>query len=263
MHRRARTCQRRSLVFLLILFCSFLPGATSLADENETLTRQLTLKSGGRLTLENTRGDIHITTWKGDRVEIKVQKTGLSSEEMELVPVAIEAREDEIHITSVFPVYAPELKVRVDYRLRVPEVIDLKRIRCRSGEVEISDIRGTADIRVEKGDITVKDFTGILEVTTLVGSIKADVQRVSPGDFIKLKTFSGDISLRVPKRTKAHWVVRTLNGTIESKIPFEVHGDFGPQVVHDTIENGSVDAEIDEPIIRAYSVMGNIRVTEK
>lgn len=96
-HSRRRTCQR-SRVFLLVLFCFFLGGAASFADEKEALTRQLTLKRGGRLTLENTRGDIHITTWKGDRVEIKVQKTGISSEEMELVPVEIEAREDEIQI---------------------------------------------------------------------------------------------------------------------------------------------------------------------
>ena len=246
----------RSSLWFLTALCLFLVGGSGSATEKQTLTRQLTLQPGGRLTIDNSRGDIRIVTWSRGRVALKAEKTGSSKDDMDLVPIAIDARDDAIHVTSVFPVYAPELDVRVDYRLRVPESIELRRLRCVRGEVEVSHARGLARIDVQNGDIKVKKFAGVLEATTLVGGIEAELIRLTPDDFVKLEAFSGDISLTVPKRTKAHWVVRSMNGAIESEIPFEIRGQFGPEVVH---EPSGVDA----PIVRAESVMGNIRIDVK
>ncbi len=244
------------MVMVGALFLFSPAGDDALAIEgSERLSRQFTLKSGGRLTLENTRGDIHISSWRGDGVELRAETTG-DQEAIDLVPVEIKSREDELNIRSVFPVYAPELNVRVDYRLRVPIEIDLKLVKSINGNVNVSGVTGRAVIEDDNGEITVKGFSGILKATTVNGKIEAEVTRVTESDFIRLENFNGDISLRLPSQVQAHWVVRSLNGTIESNIRFPILNNFGPQVVD--FADG-----VEEPLIRAYSVNGNIRIARR
>lgn len=257
MRWQRRTYHGLALGILLALFHFLLANDDALAVEKaERLNREFVLRSGGRLTVENSRGDIHVSSWKTDRVQLQVRKTGDSEEDMELVPLEFKARDDELNIKSLFPVYAPNLRVRVDYRLQVPAHIDLKLIKSINGDVSVSDVTGAAAIQVDNGEITIKDFAGVLNATTLNGKIAAQLTRLNQTDFVKLESFNGDILLRLPKGVKAHWVVQTLNGTIESDLPFAIQSNFGPRVVH--FADG-----VEEPLVRAYSVNGNIQIRQR
>ncbi len=255
MRKRPKTCLGWAWIcsFALLNFVS--ASDESLASASERLSRQFVLKKGGRLTVENTRGDIHISSWEEDAVELRAETTG-NEGDFELVPVEITARNDELNIRSVFPVYAPELKVRVDYRLRVPREVDLKWVKSVNGEVRVSGIRGRAVIEVDNGEISVKDFSGRLKAKTVNGKIEAEIFGVDRSHAVSLENYNGDISLRLPKRIKAHWIVRTLNGDIESDMRFPVQNNFGPQVVD--FADG-----VAEPLIRAYSVNGNIHIARR
>jgi DUF4097 and DUF4098 domain-containing protein YvlB len=253
MERHAGNFVERSL--LIALVWAFISSSTAFGKD-ETLRRSLVLAKGGRVTVENTRGNIRISSWDQDRVELVAEKQGLE-EDMELVPVDIRARDDEINISSVFPEYAPDLRVTVDYRLRVPENVDLKLIKTVNGEIEVSDIAGRASLWTDHGGITVKSFSGILRVeTTTYGDIDVELTDVAPADTINLKNYNGRISIRLPEEVDAFWIVRTLNGKIESDIPFETKNNFGPYVAHHPNEAG-------EPLIRAYSVNGEVHIDQK
>lgn len=221
----------------------------------ESLSRELPLNEGGRLTLQNSRGNIQISSWKENRLELRAETTAESHDELELVPLEIDAREDEIRIVSVYPVYAPELKVRVDYRLRVPREIDLKLVETVNGDIRISGVSGRAILRVDNGEIEVKGFYGYLKATSINGRIEAEVSRLDEASHVSLENYNHDISLRIPRNLKACWMVRTLNGFIESTKPFEILDDFGPKTVH-------VD-ERQQPVISLYSVNGDIRIEER
>lgn len=217
------------------------------------VARRLPLKIGGRLTLDNSRGDVVIQSWDRPMVEIVAEPSGESEEAMAQVPVTIQAVEDQIDVTSRFPAYAPNLRVRVDYRLRVPGEIDLKMIRTGKGRIEVSGVSGRAVLKVENGGIRVTDFRGTLDATTALGGIDAALTEVTRDDVLNLETFNGDIVLRVPRGLKAHFALRTLNGKVESDVPFEVRSVFGPPSVH---EPGGVEA----PLVRLTSVNGDIRI---
>lgn len=242
---------------LLALFFILAGHSHPASGADETLRRSYNLKSGGRITLENTRGNIHISSWDENRVEIVAEKSGENEEDMELVPIEIDSRPDELKIESLFPEYAPELYVRVNYRVRVPRNVDLKLIQTINGEIEVSEVNGRAILLTDYGQITIKKFSGILRAESLsYGDIDCELTKVDKSDHFDLQNMNGTISVKIPKGVDAFWIVRTLNGTIDSDIPFEIRDSFGPKVAHHPNDRG-------EPLVRAYSVNGNIQIDEK
>jgi DUF4097 and DUF4098 domain-containing protein YvlB len=244
-------------VHLLAFFFILAGSAHEASGADETLRRSYNLKSGGRITLENTRGNIRISSWDENRVEIVAEKSGDNEEDMELVPIEIDSRPDELKIKSLFPEYAPDLYVRVNYRLRVPRRVDLKLVQTVNGEIEVSEVSGRAQLLTDHGQITIKKYSGILRAESRAyGDIECELTKIDKTDHFDLQNINGGISLEVPKGVDAFWIVRTLNGTIDSDIPLEIRDNFGPHVAHRPNETG-------EPLIRAYSVNGNVEIEEK
>jgi DUF4097 and DUF4098 domain-containing protein YvlB len=257
MTKKVRDSSGLTGVVLLAFFFVLAGDVHRASGKDETLRRRYDLKSGGRITLENTRGNIRISSWDQDRVELVAEKSGDSEEDMELVPIEIDSRDDELKITSLFPEYAPELYVRVNYRLRVPREVDLKLVSTINGEIEISGVSGRANLVTDHGPITVEGFSGILKAESLAyGEIDVELDKVDSSDHIVLQSINGVISIRIPKDVDAFWICRTLNGKIESDIPFNIKNNFGPHVAHHPNEDG-------EPLVRAYSVNGDIRIDQR
>jgi len=243
-------------VSLLILFAFLLPERVepSRLESRERVTRQIAMSRGGRLSVQTSIGDILVRGWNRDLIELRVDKTGDSSEDLALVPVDIQTDADQVMVTSRFPPYAPDLGVKVDYDIRLPAEFDLKLLETGRGRVEISGVTGRSIVRTVQGPVRIRSFSGILDVETITGEIDATVDRLGPSGRILLETFNGDIRLRLSGAVKGHFALRTLNGTIESHLPLAVQHTFGPQVAHES--NG-----VDEPMIRLSSVNGSIRVT--
>lgn len=238
--------------FLVLGFC--LPAAVVFADD-ENLNRRLPLKSGGRLTIENTHGDIRISSWDENEVELRAEISSDSEEDRSLVPVEIDAKDDEIRISSLYPVYAPKLKVRVDYRLRVPRETDLKLIKSMNGDISVSGVSGRAKVEVGNGEINIKGFSGFLKTTATNGEIDVEVTRINEAGHVEIENYNGDISFMLPRSTNAYWLVKTMNGHIDSTIPFAIEDDFGPEVAR-------LDGA-EEPVIHIYSINGDIRIEER
>jgi hypothetical protein len=72
--------------------------------------------------------------------------------------------------------------------------------------------------------------------------------------WITFETYNGDITLRVPRGSKVHYALRTLNGTINSNPPLMVLTTYGPSVVHES-------HDVEDPFVRLTSVNGTIHLT--
>ena len=177
----------------------------------------------------------------------------LSAADLGELPIDIRALPDALTIASRAPVYAPDLRVRVDYRLRVPSDTDLKLVKADRGRVIVDGVIGRAVVRVINGAVQIRGFAGVLDVTTVNGEIDTELTRLARGDTVSFDTYNGDITLRVPRGVAAHYALRTFNGTIESSPPLTVLTSYGPSFVH---ENGGVE----DPIVRVTSVNGTIRL---
>ncbi len=225
----------------------------SLPQNRETLTRQFPLTRAGRLTLENGLGDVTIQSWNRDEVELRAEKSADAGSDLGDLPIDIRALPDALTIVSRAPVYAPDLRVRVDYRLRVPADTDLKLVKADRGRVVIEGVVGRAVVRVINGAVRIRGFAGALDVTTVNGEIDTEVTRLIRGDVATFETYNGDIILRVPRASKAHYALRTFNGTIDADPPLGVINTYGPSVVHES--HG-----VEDPFVRVTTVNGTIRL---
>ena len=226
----------------------------SLPQNRETLAKQVPLARGGRLTIDNSLGDVTIQSWNRDEVELRAKKSADSAADLAELPIDIRALPDALTVTSRAPVYAPDLRVRVDYRLRVPPDTDIRLVKADRGRVVIEGVAGRAVVRVINGAVRIRGFAGVLDVTTVNGDIDTEVTRLARGDAITFDTYNGDITLRVPRGVKAHYALRTFNGTIDSNTPLTVLTNYGPSVAHES--NG-----VEDPLVRLTSVNGTIHLS--
>lgn len=135
-----------------------------------------------------------------------------------------------------------------------------------NANVEVFDVRGSADIDTVNGNIEVADLQGRLRIEAVNGNINA---RNLLGD-IKIETVNGDINDRDSKASEAAYesVNGDINvnvGSVEVKVE-TVNGDIELEL--GTIEqlsvnsvNGTIEASMDlakKGDVRASSVGGNI-----
>ncbi len=248
--RRARLLHAAALALLLVpVLAGPIAGAPD--DPTARVTRRFPFPPGGRILIETTNGDIAIEGWNQPAIELDARKTGDSADDRALVPIDVRAADDELRVTSVFPAFAPHLRVAVHYRLRVPVAVDLKLLRTGKGRVSVAGVTGRAVVQADEGSVSVTRFAGVLEVTTLNGEIDADV--TGPASHVVLDSFNGRILLRLPAGLRAHVALGTLNGTIRTDPPMAVQHVFGPNIAH-------AGNDVEEPLVRLTSVNGDIVV---
>lgn len=156
-------------------------------------------------------------------------------------------------IGSRAPASAPDLRVRVDYRVRVPAGVDLKSLKTDRGDIAVTGVSGRIVAQTVAGSVRLRRVAGVLKVATLNGEIDAELARLQRGDTVVFDTYNGDIRLRLPGASRAHYALRTFNGTIESSVPMPIQSVYGPHVAHET-------SGVDDPLVRLTSVNGTIRI---
>lgn len=235
---------------LLILFLSSLPLTAEASsgsgdilsalfgqEESEEFSKVLPLKSSGTFSLKNVNGSITITTWKEDKVDIKALKTTKSDpDKLKEVKIEVEATANSVSVDTIFPKWK-NIKVSVKYEVKVPQGINLGRVRSTNGSVYITGPVGhtnasTTNGRVEldgaKGTISLSSTNGKIEAANVKGELDADttngsivLELISFEDEIKAKTTNGSITLRVGslEKVNADLYARTTNGSISLDLP--------------------------------------------
>ncbi len=198
-----------------------------------TMTRRETkrLGHGGTLTINGApEGSITIEAWPKSEVEIVAEIEVSANTEEELAQLAavnsfiLESNFNHLRVNTVgthdrkymknaardFPKKLLSLPWKIDYRLRVPAVVDLV-ITTGSGPLTLTGVDGS--VRLTTG--------GGASVLTLVG-----------GDF-EGTIASGPVNLRVPTRS---WrgrglTLRLISGDLTVELPAGFNGDVNADVL--------------------------------
>ncbi len=235
---------------LLILFLSSLPLTAKVSsgsgdilsalfgqEESEEFSKVLPLKSDGTFNLRNVNGSITIRTWNEDKVDIKAIKTTKSDpDRLEEVKIEVETTENSVSVDTIFPRWK-NVRVSVKYEVKVPQGVNLGRVRSTNGSVHITGpvgnthasttngkvdldgARGTVSLSSTNGRIEAVNISGELDVDTTNGSILLEL--ISFEDEIKARTTNGSITLRVGtlEKVNADLNARTTNGSISLDLP--------------------------------------------
>jgi DUF4097 and DUF4098 domain-containing protein YvlB len=240
--------------------------------KSEEFYKTLPLKADGSFSLKNVNGSITISTWKREEVEIKAIKTTKHDpEKLKEVKIEIQSTPGSILIETIYP-KRRNIRVNVDYEVKVPEGVNLERIRTVNGSVIMSGPLGKAAVsttngRVEldgasgdlylsttNGSIGAFDVTGELEAHTTNGSIELELDTLEDG--VKAKTVNGSITLRFrTKKVDADFKARTVNGKIYMDFPLTFKTiQKSKRTLEGQIGQGGVE-------IHLSTVNGSIRIT--
>jgi DUF4097 and DUF4098 domain-containing protein YvlB len=189
---------------------------------------------------------------------------------LEKVTIEANGTAGSVTVDTIYPKFR-NLRVSVNYTIKVPEGVRLELIRSTNGDVELigryGDIKAgstngdiklsgsaaAADLSTTNGSINAADLTGPVDAHTTNGRITLTVSALK-GDIVA-HTTNGSITARLGGEINAQLKVHTTNGHIDTSLPITIRdlsqsrrrlegtiGSGGPLIELSTT-NGSVSIE--------------------
>ncbi len=255
-------------VCLLVMTAGFAYGYTATKEFRETYP----LPADRELEVKNVNGDISVTTWDRDEVEIyaeiEVRASSKRDAEEFLDEVRIDVRKTRrrIRVEADYPRRGggglfdwlfgrrpPD--VRVQFWIKVPKQarIDLNTV---NGSVEVEEVEGVISLSTTNGRIEATDVGGEIEANTVNGGIRVEVAELDPESRLRFETVNGSIRLYLPEDVRADVDASTVNGSIHTDFPIEVTGKYVGKHARGAIQGGGA-------LIRLRTVNGSIDILER
>ena len=176
-------------------------GATRVDEEGKD-SKSFAVTKGGQLEVSVSNGDIELSTWEKDEVNVVVD--GIDEEDMDYVKITQSGNTVRVE-------YRPRWNSSGDvlFRISLPAQFDAD-VRTSGGNIEVrgtmkgkltgstsggdirtADIEGTMDMKTSGGNIELGTVSGEAEVKTSGGDIK--VEKV--GKSLKASTSGGDVEV--------------------------------------------------------------------
>lgn len=237
----------KSFLVSLILSLSFLSAAgqsPSKTTPQPQLTRTTTRHEVRRLAYGSTLtvigppdGSITIEGWSRNEVDItaETQLRADTEEDLDMLAavntfgldedvnhlrIMSTGTHDKAFMKSVakkFPKTLLDLPWRIDYRIRVPLVIDLE-VNAGRGPIKITDVEGNTRLSAAEGMTTVRMSGGTLSATIASGNVTLDIPvRSWRGVGADFRVANGDITVNIPANFSGDFDEEVLgSGRIEN-----------------------------------------------
>lgn len=180
---------------------------------------------GGTLSLENDYGDVSITGWDRDEVEVVARaatverqpETSTRPYRIRKVTPEVELRETEQGLLIRTPTFEGSGEApAVDYEIKAPSDVVLTGIRLSEGNLTIADIFGRIEASVDQGDLAVSNFSGSLRGVVGTGNADVEVLDLREGDEVSVTSRRGDIVLRLEPGVAAAIEANAPRGGVSS-----------------------------------------------
>jgi hypothetical protein len=163
-------------------------------------------RTGGTLSLENDYGNVEISGWNRDSVEVVARPAAMESQperstrssasRKSMPDVEIRETDDGLMIrTRTFE--GPGNAPAVDYLVRVPDSVNLTGIRISEGNLSVADVFGKLEASLDQGDLAVENYSGSVDVTIGTGDADVEVLDLHEEDAITISSRRGNIVLRL------------------------------------------------------------------
>lgn len=196
--------------------------------ETEEFRKTFKVETGTKIELHNNNGNINISKWDNDHVEVyAAKKTRKGKSELEKVKIEISTNGDMIIKTRYIKKNA---KVSVSYEIKIPAGVIVGHIDNSNGKIELEGTSGDAMVGTSNGEINIRNVdgyvstetsngkidivgtTGVLKARTSNGSINAEIPSIR--DNVNITTSNGNIKLYISPKLNANIEMRTSNGKV-------------------------------------------------
>jgi DUF4097 and DUF4098 domain-containing protein YvlB len=229
--------------------------ATSLqAQVTQDFHRTVTLSANGRVSLDNVNGNVEITGWDRNEVQIDAVKKARDQQRLDEARIEVNAGSDSVEIKTRYPEGRTNNNpASVHYQLHVPQNARLDRINLVNGSLTVQKVSGEVSANLVNGKVRVDDLTGEANLSTVNGGIEANYADLNNAREIKLNSVNGSIELGLPDSPNAEVKATTVSGGIQSDFPLTVKGGYVGKDVSGTLGGGGTR-------IRLSNVNGSIRI---
>jgi len=208
-------------------------------EEKEEIQKTLKFQDLSRpkeLWVDNVHGSIEVVGYRGQEVQLTVQKTILarSKEKIQRAKeeVCLEITEEgntiDLYVDGPFRCCHkgrkwrrwrnPGYEVQFDFEIKVPLETSLYLHTVNKGDIRIENVRGEFEVKNVNGSITMKEIAGAGEARTVNGEVKVVFSRKPESD-CSFRTINGDLEISFPKNLSADFQLKTFNGEIYSDFP--------------------------------------------
>jgi DUF4097 and DUF4098 domain-containing protein YvlB len=230
-----------SLAGLLAL----LPAVAALEPLSQEFHRTVPLSANGQVSLENVNGNVEITGWDRNEVQIDAVKKARDQQRLDEASIEVETGNDYVKIHTQYPHdHTNNNPASVHYTLHVPQNARLDRISLVNGSLTIQKATGQVEASLVNGKARVSDLTGEANISSVNGGIEATYASLSNVRKIKLKSVNGSIELGLPGSPNADVKASTVNGRIKSDFPLTVEGSFASHKLSGTLGGGGTNIEL-------------------
>ena len=217
-------------------------GPSAIAAQGEDFEWSGTIARGDVIEIKGVSGNIRATRASGSRVEVVATKHG-RRRDLDDVDIEVFEDEDGVTICAMYPVRRSRRRnsrrgpyecepggwhdlnirdtdVEVDFEVRVPAGVRFVG-RTISGNVEAEGLDSHVEARTVSGDIYVST-SDLADVSTVSGSIEAEMGRADWRGDLEFATVSGDITLSFPDNLDTEVEFESLSGDMDSDFPIAI-----------------------------------------
>lgn len=195
----------RSAFFAILLT----GAAAAAAGQTDELVRTLRMEPGGRLVLDNVRGETTVTGVDGDELTIRATKRLVgrgSAEALDRVEIRIEERGGRVVVKPRYrrrsflqSVFGGRTRVAVDFTVTVPRHAGVT-IDSVAGDVTVEGVNGETRVEVVSGDVRLASLSRLVHVETVSGDLH--LSDVSSDEALSAEMVSGRLraeAVRAPR----------------------------------------------------------------
>jgi len=241
-HVRHYRIPTQTLAGAFLALLVVLPASGEVTQE---FHRTVPLAANGHVSLSNINGDIEITGWERNEVQIDAVKSAPDQQRLDNIRIEVNNTSDSVEITTRYPEHLFHNNPgSVHYMLRVPQNARIDQIKLVNGSLEVQKIAGEVHADLVNGKLRASDLAGEADLATVNGPIEADYTSLNNVREIQLKSVNGAIRLLLPQSPNADVSARAVNGGISTDFPLTVKGHFVGKSMTGTLGNGGVHIEL-------------------
>jgi len=220
------------------------------------ITKTFKVEEGGKLIIDDVRGDIRVTTWDKKEVFVKeLKRMDVYTEEeartvLEKSKSSYRQRGNTIEIGGEY--YSRDW-IKSEFDVIVPKVFEVD-IQTRGGDISVSRLKGEVRLKTSGGDIILEEIDGEVDAHTSGG----DIEVINSTKSVRIKTSGGDIEL---ENIGGPLTAKTSGGNIvlrNSKSRMDLHTSGGSIEIKDA--GGHVKAHTSGGDIEVINTQGDVEV---
>jgi len=216
------------------------------AEVTQEFHKTVPLSADGRVSLSNINGDVEITGWNKNEVQIDAAKTARDQQRLDEARIEINASSSTVKIETHYPSHLfSNNPAWVHYTLHVPQNARLDKIDLVNGALDVQRVSGEVNANLVNGKLRASDLAGTADLATVNGSVEANYTSLNNVREIKLKSVNGAVDLLLPQSPNADVSASTVNGAISTDFPLTVKGHWVGENMSGTLGSGGVHIELE------------------